>query len=118
MARIASAGGCAAIGPTTRKRRKGNQPLFILAVFAGAWAVAKETLSRRSMTANNNRRSAVVGPRKIAKQPCSDFSVFPSITPNLQEMSETRAAQVTGALKHFGPAASLFFAKPQRAQAL
>src|SRR2546423_6349698 len=33
-------------------------------------------------------------------------------------MSETRAAQVTGALKHFGPTASLFFAKPQRTQAL
>src|SRR3954449_6436138 len=33
-------------------------------------------------------------------------------------MSQTRTTQVTGALRHFRPAASLFFAKPQRAQAL
>jgi biopolymer transport protein ExbB/TolQ len=33
-------------------------------------------------------------------------------------MSETRTAQITGTLKHFGPAASLFLGKPKRAQAL
>src|SRR5881392_1252966 len=33
-------------------------------------------------------------------------------------MSQTRTTQVTGALRHFRPTASLFFAKPQRAQAL
>src|SRR2546421_3891912 len=33
-------------------------------------------------------------------------------------MSETRTAQITGGLKHFGPTASLFFGKPERAQAL